>query len=181
MLEILAYRTVAVVHFTDQNWIPKKVYCIKCVMVCKIGFTNSNTKPALLRTPMVVTYYIKLFQTGADWHNGILKSLLLLVAEKWWRICCRVQYQVINSAYQATTGRQRCSVKKRVLKNSAKLHRKTRVFVHSACLLFFSVLIFHFLIVCLFVCFSVIKHFISKNYNIRWCSFFCFSNDFRTI
>ena len=30
---------------------------------------------------MVVTYYIKLFRTGADRHNGILKSLLLLVAE----------------------------------------------------------------------------------------------------
>ena len=33
-------RTVAVVHFTDQNWLPKTVYCIRCVMVCKIGFTN---------------------------------------------------------------------------------------------------------------------------------------------
>ena len=30
---------------------------------------------------MVVTYYIKLFRTGADRHNGILMSLLLLVAE----------------------------------------------------------------------------------------------------
>ena len=30
---------------------------------------------------MVVTYYIKLFQREADWHNGILMSLLLLVAE----------------------------------------------------------------------------------------------------
>ena len=30
---------------------------------------------------MVVTYYIKLYQTGADRHNGILMSLLLLVAE----------------------------------------------------------------------------------------------------
>ena len=36
---------------------------------------------ALLRAPMVVTYYIKLFRTGADRHNGILMSLLLLVAE----------------------------------------------------------------------------------------------------
>ena len=31
---------------------------------------------------MVVTYYIKLFRTGADRYNGILMSLLLLVAEK---------------------------------------------------------------------------------------------------
>ena len=30
---------------------------------------------------MVVTYYIKLFRTGADRHNGILMSLLHLVAE----------------------------------------------------------------------------------------------------
>ena len=30
---------------------------------------------------MVVTYYITLFQMGADRHNGILMSLLLLVAE----------------------------------------------------------------------------------------------------
>ena len=30
---------------------------------------------------MVVTYYIKLFCTGADRHNGILMSLLRLVAE----------------------------------------------------------------------------------------------------
>ena len=30
---------------------------------------------------MVVTYYIKLFRMGADIHNGILISLLLLVAE----------------------------------------------------------------------------------------------------
>ena len=31
---------------------------------------------------MAVTYYIKLFRTEADRHNGILMSLLLLVAEK---------------------------------------------------------------------------------------------------
>ena len=30
---------------------------------------------------MVVTYYIKLFRTGANRYNGILMSLLLLVAE----------------------------------------------------------------------------------------------------
>ena len=50
-------------------------------MVCKIGFTNWNAKIALLRASMVVTYYIKLFRTGSDRHNGILMSLLLLVAE----------------------------------------------------------------------------------------------------
>ena len=73
--------TVTVVHFTDQNWISKTVYCIRCVMVCKIGFTSWNAKIVLLLASMVVTYYIKLFRTGADRHNGILMSLLLLVAE----------------------------------------------------------------------------------------------------
>ena len=47
-------------------------------MVCKIGFTNWNGKIALLRASMVVTYYIKLSRTGADRHNGILMSLLLV-------------------------------------------------------------------------------------------------------
>ena len=36
---------------------------------------------AFSRASMVVTYYIKLFHTGADRHNSILMSLLLLVAE----------------------------------------------------------------------------------------------------
>ena len=36
---------------------------------------------AVLRVPMVVTYYIKLFPAGADRHNDILMSLLLLVTE----------------------------------------------------------------------------------------------------
>ena len=49
--------------------------------VCKIGFTNWNAKIAFLRASMVVTYYIKLFRMGADRRNGILMSVLLLVAE----------------------------------------------------------------------------------------------------
>ena len=80
-LEIFAYRTAAVVHFTDQNWIPKTVYYIRRVMVCRIGFTTRNAKIALLRTSMVITYYIKLFRRGADRHNGVLISLPLLVAQ----------------------------------------------------------------------------------------------------
>ena len=59
----------------------RTVYCIRCGVVCKIGFINWNAKIALLRSSLVVTYYIKLFRTGADRHNGILMSLLLLVAE----------------------------------------------------------------------------------------------------
>ena len=50
-------------------------------MVSKTGFTNWNAKIAILRASMVVTYYIKLFRTGADRQNGILIPLLLLVAE----------------------------------------------------------------------------------------------------
>ena len=46
MLELFAYRTVTVVHFTDQNKIFKTFYCIRCMMVCKIGFTNWNAKIA---------------------------------------------------------------------------------------------------------------------------------------
>ena len=62
MLEIFVHHSV--VQVTDQNWISKTVYCIRCVMVCKIGFTNGNAKIALLRALMVVAYYIKFFQTG---------------------------------------------------------------------------------------------------------------------
>ena len=40
MAEIFAYRKIAVVYFTDQNWISKTVYRISCVMVCKTNFTN---------------------------------------------------------------------------------------------------------------------------------------------
>ena len=81
MLDIFVYRTVTVVHFTDQNWISKTVYCIRCVMVCKTGFTNWNAKIAFLQASMFITYNIKLFRTGTDRHNNILMSLRLLVAE----------------------------------------------------------------------------------------------------
>ena len=53
-------------------------------------FLVKSRKIALVRGFMVVTYYIKLFCTGADQHNGILMSLLFLAAEtiKQW------QYQI---------------------------------------------------------------------------------------
>ena len=47
----------------------------------KKEFPVKNGKIALVRGSMFVTYYIKLFRTGADIHNGILMSLLLLVTE----------------------------------------------------------------------------------------------------
>ena len=48
---------------------------------------------------MVVTYYIKLFRTGADRHNGILMSLLLLVAETKRDIFC-VQFILIGNSLE---------------------------------------------------------------------------------
>ena len=78
---VLFFRRVTVVHFTEQNRISTTAYCNRCEMVCKIGLTNWNAKIALLRAPMVVTYYVKLFRTGADRHNSILMSLVPLGAE----------------------------------------------------------------------------------------------------
>ena len=47
----------------------------------KREFPVENRKIALVHASMVITYHIKLFHMGADRHNGILMSLLLLVAE----------------------------------------------------------------------------------------------------
>ena len=44
-------------------------------------FQVGNEKIALVGSSMVVTYYIKLFRTGAERHKNILMSLLALVAE----------------------------------------------------------------------------------------------------
>ena len=43
----------------------------------KSVFPAENRKIALVRASMVFTYYIKLFCTGADRHNGILMFLLM--------------------------------------------------------------------------------------------------------
>ena len=64
MLDIFAYN--AFLYLTDQNWISKTVYCIRCVMIRKIGFTNWNAKIALLGASMVATYFVELFRTGTD-------------------------------------------------------------------------------------------------------------------
>ena len=44
-------------------------------------FLVENEKITIVRASMVVTYYVKLFRTGADRHNGILMPLLLLVPD----------------------------------------------------------------------------------------------------
>ena len=46
----------------------------------KREFPVENGKITLVCAFMILTYYIKLFLTGADRHNGILVSLLVLVA-----------------------------------------------------------------------------------------------------
>ena len=60
----------------------------------KRAFLVKNGKIALVRASMVVTYYTKLFRTGADRCIGILMSLLLLVAEKITRMS-RAPFEII--------------------------------------------------------------------------------------
>ena len=63
----------------EQNpW--NRLLCQGC-HVLKIDFTNWNAKIALSRAGMAVTYCTKLLRTTTGRHNGILMSLLLLVAE----------------------------------------------------------------------------------------------------
>ena len=47
----------------------------------KTEFPVENGKIAFVCASNIVTYYIKLFRTGADRHNGILMSHFLQVAE----------------------------------------------------------------------------------------------------
>ena len=72
MLEIFAYRTVAVVHFIDQKWIPKTVI-VSGVWSAKSVLPTGTQKWSLLT--------ILNFSKLTDRHNGILMFLLLLVAE----------------------------------------------------------------------------------------------------
>ena len=84
MLKVFVYHTV--VHVIDQKWMSKNMYCIPWLYLvrdgCKIDFTNWNAKITLLHASMVITYYNNFFWTGADRHNNILMSLLLLVARQ---------------------------------------------------------------------------------------------------
>ena len=68
MLEFFAYCKVAMVHFTDQNWIHKNVYCTRCEMVCKIDFTKLKCKNRPF--PWVHGHYL-LYQTflNRDWQT----------------------------------------------------------------------------------------------------------------
>ena len=86
MLGIFAYYTV--VHFTDQTWISKTMCRIPYSMivwgvwwsvklVLQIGLQQSH----FAVRPWSLLTILNFFRTGADRHNGILMSLLLLVAE----------------------------------------------------------------------------------------------------
>ena len=84
----VAYSNRGLFYRPELN--PKTVYCISCVMVCEILSCSESAK-RMEKTDQCKAfctfacvhgrYYIKLFHTGADRHNGILMSLLLLVAE----------------------------------------------------------------------------------------------------
>ena len=50
MLKIFAYRTAAGVHFTDQNWISKTVYCIVLVLQTETQKSHFCVRPWLLLT-----------------------------------------------------------------------------------------------------------------------------------
>ena len=71
LLEIFAYPTVAVVHFTGQNWISKTMYCIRCVMVRKI-FSSPNSwrgrrKPASSTSLAFFLFFIMKFVFSSFW------------------------------------------------------------------------------------------------------------------
>ena len=58
-------------HFTDHNWIPKTIYCIRCLMVCKIGFTNWNSKIALLCVFLGITDFIPNGGQQTQWYYNV--------------------------------------------------------------------------------------------------------------
>ena len=76
---------------TDQKWIPKSVYCIRCAVVCKIVTTNWSAKIALLRASVVITYYIKrvfIWQLETQlfaWWTFDWCTFSRQVTARWWR------------------------------------------------------------------------------------------------
>ena len=65
------------------NFSLKWEFCFFFDQICtKRVFPVENRKIVIVRASMIVTYYIKLFHTGADRHNGILMSLLLFAETK---------------------------------------------------------------------------------------------------
>ena len=62
-------------------WVPKFSLNWKFWFFFLEQIFPKRKKITLVRAPVVVIYFIKLFRTWADRHNGILMSLLLPVAE----------------------------------------------------------------------------------------------------
>ena len=62
----------------------------------KRKFLVENGKIALVNACMLVTYYIKLFRTGAERHNDIIMALLLLAAEKTKRYICWELHEILT-------------------------------------------------------------------------------------
>ena len=100
-MEFCIFELVSVPNFSLhwQFWFLYQI-CLKTV------FPVWNWKTAVLRVPVVVTYYIKLCRTGADRHKVILMFLLLLVAETTIQILSvphpQFHYQAIHLCAQTT-------------------------------------------------------------------------------
>ena len=77
---IFACRTVAVMHFTGRIE-SLKPFIVSGVLWSVQSISPTETQKSLFCVRLVVTSYISLFQTGTDRNNGILMSLLILVAE----------------------------------------------------------------------------------------------------
>ena len=67
--KLFAYPTLRVMYFTDQKRITKTVYCIRCVMVCKIFYCSEFSKR------MEKTGKCKAFRTFACVHGRYLLYL----------------------------------------------------------------------------------------------------------
>ena len=66
------------------------------IFLTKFAQKGKNEKIAFVRASMVVSYHVKHFRTGAERHNGILMSLLLLVGETKTIIRLKHWFQQLN-------------------------------------------------------------------------------------
>ena len=109
--------TKLLIKLTTLVW-----FCFFPQICPKREFPVQNGKISLVRASMVVTYYIKIFRTGAVRHNGILMSPLLLsqkqhtkqcklqtLQEKFWKIiffaeqvCLQFHYTICASGFPAS-------------------------------------------------------------------------------
>ena len=86
LLENFAYSTASPVFYRPELNLQNRVLYKVCnglqnILLLQSLKEDGENRQMLCVLHSVFTYYIKLFQTGTDRHNGILMSLLLLVAE----------------------------------------------------------------------------------------------------